>query len=134
MSLPGETLGISDRVTFHGFVSEQEKHELLARAWVHAMPSLKEGWGLVVVEAGIHGTPTVAFRDAGGPSDSVLDGRTGLLVADEGGFTSAMRRLLVEGDLRAAMSREVERWVSRFHWSETVERWEQLLQRAAAKG
>src|SRR5690606_29610981 len=70
-----DALGISDRVTFHGFVSEQEKHELLARAWVHAMPSLKEGWGLVVVEAGIHGTPTVAFRDAGGPSDSVLDGR-----------------------------------------------------------
>ena len=60
-------LGLEDDVTFHGHVSETEKHRLLARAWVHAMPSLKEGWGLVVVEAGVHGTPTVAFRSAGRP-------------------------------------------------------------------
>ena len=46
------------------------------------MPSLKEGWGLVVVEAGVHGTPTVAFRTAGGPADSIVDGETGLLVDD----------------------------------------------------
>ena len=32
------------------------------RAWVLALPSLKEGWGLVVGEAGMHGTPTVAYR------------------------------------------------------------------------
>ena len=46
-------LGIEDMVTFHAHVSEGEKHRLLAQAWVHAMPSLKEGWGLVVVEAGV---------------------------------------------------------------------------------
>ena len=75
------TLGIADRVTFHGHVSEHEKHTLLAKAWVHLMPSLKEGWGLVVVEAGVHGTPTVAFAEAGGPADSIVDGRTGLLLS-----------------------------------------------------
>ena len=74
--------GSRSDVTFHGHVSEAEKHRLLARAWVHAMPSLKEGWGLVVVEAGVHGTPTVAFRAAGGPADSIRDGETGLLVDD----------------------------------------------------
>jgi len=73
-------LGLEADVTFHGHVSEAEKHRLLARAWVHAMPSLKEGWGLVVVEAGVHGTPTVAFRRAGGPADSIVDQETGLLV------------------------------------------------------
>ena len=68
-------LGMEDDVTFHGHVSEAEKHVLLARAWVHAMPSLKEGWGLVVVEAGVHGTPTVAFRTAGGPATASGTGR-----------------------------------------------------------
>ena len=77
-----QKLGIEGSVTFHGHVSEAEKHRLLSRAWVHAMPSLKEGWGLVVVEAGVHGTPTVAFRTAGGPADSIRDGETGLLVDD----------------------------------------------------
>ncbi len=56
-SARAEELGVEKYVTFHGHVSEAEKHHLLARAWVHALPSLKEGWGLVVVEAGVHGTP-----------------------------------------------------------------------------
>ena len=37
-------LGVEDIVMFTGFVSEQDKHEMLSQAWVLAMPSLKEGW------------------------------------------------------------------------------------------
>ena len=127
-----EVLGIDKHVTFHGHVSEAEKHRLLAGAWVHLMPSLKEGWGLVVVEAGIHGTPTVAFREAGGPNDSIVHGRTGLLVehgAQE--LTDAVRELLVDDALRSRMSREVAQWVPQFHWDESVERWEQVLAEVA---
>jgi len=127
--------GVEHRVTFHGHVSEAEKHHLLARAWVHAMPSLKEGWGLVVVEAGIHGTPTVAFTEAGGPNDSIVQGRTGLLV--DGGsadFTLALRRLLVEDDLRGEMSSEVREWVRQFHWDESVTKWERVLRDAVDRG
>lgn len=126
-------LGVEKHVTFHGHVSEAEKHHLLARAWVHAMPSLKEGWGLVVVEAGIHGTPTVAFTEAGGPTDSVVQGRTGILV--DGGvdeYIAAVRTLLIDDSLRERMSGEVATWVSRFHWDEAVIRWEKVLERTVA--
>jgi glycosyltransferase involved in cell wall biosynthesis len=123
-----EQLGIDDQVTFHGHVSEAEKHRLLAMAWVHVMPSLKEGWGLVVVEAGIHGTPTVAFREAGGPNDSVVHDRTGLLVEHGApALTDAVRTLLLDDARRSRMSAEVARWVPQFHWDEAVERWEQVL-------
>ncbi|WP_404382443.1 glycosyltransferase family 4 protein [Knoellia locipacati] len=128
-----QLLGIEKHVTFHGHVSEAEKHRLLAGAWVHVMPSLKEGWGLVVVEAGIHGTPTVAFREAGGPNDSIVHNRTGILV--EHGtqeLTAAVRTLLVDGALRSRLSDEVARWVPQFHWDESVERWEQVLTAAVA--
>lgn len=121
-------LAIEDRVTFHGHVSEVEKHRLLAQSWVHAMPSLKEGWGLVVVEAGIHGTPTVAFAEAGGPTDSIVDGETGILV--DGGqaeFTEAVSRLLSDASLRSHMSDAAAVWVRQFRWDETVTKWEQLL-------
>lgn len=121
-------LGIEQRVTFHGHVSDAEKHRLMASAWVHAFPSLKEGWGLVVVEAGTHGTPTVAFTEAGGPKDSIVAGRTGLLV--DGGqddFTGAIRRLIADTDLRREMSRAVSDWVRQFQWDETIERWERTL-------
>jgi glycosyltransferase involved in cell wall biosynthesis len=127
-------LGVERHVTFHGHVSEAEKHRLLANAWVHAMPSLKEGWGLVVVEAGVHGTPTVAFRDAGGPTDSIVDGVTGVLV--DGGvdeFTAAVRALVGNTGRRSEMSRNVADWVSRFSWDETVDRWEALLTEEALR-
>ena len=57
--------------------TRQRKHEVYEQAWVLALPSLKEGWGLVVGEAGMHGTPTVAYRSAGGTRESIEDGRLG---------------------------------------------------------
>ena len=41
-----ERLGVGDAVTFTGFVDDVTKHRLLAAAWVHALPSVKEGWSL----------------------------------------------------------------------------------------
>lgn len=121
-------LGISEHVTFTGQVSEAEKHRLLAQSWLLAFPSVKEGWGLVVVEAGVHGTPAVAFRDAGGLRDSIKDGETGLLCEPDGAaFTAAVRSVLADADLRARLGAEAANWVSRFRWSETVDAWERLL-------
>lgn len=132
-------LGLEEDVTFHGHVSETEKHRLLAQAWVHAMPSLKEGWGLVVVEAGVHGTPTVAFRGAGGPADSIRDGVTGILVDDVGpdpdgaAYTEALALLLTDAGRRERMSGEARRWVSRFRWEDCVAAWERLLLEEAGR-
>ncbi len=132
-------LGLEDDVTLHGHVSETEKHRLLAQAWVHVMPSLKEGWGLVVVEAGVHGTPTVAFRSAGGPADSILDGETGLLVDPPAGeteveaFARTLESLLLDDARRERMSRLARRWVSRFRWEDCVDAWERLLLREAGR-
>ncbi len=127
--------GVADRVHFHCHVSEEEKHRLLAEAWVLAMPSIKEGWGLVVVEAGVHGTPTVAFDHAGGPTNSIRDEETGLLVHGGGPeFTAALRRVLTDEDLRSRLSSAVVGWVARFHWDESVKRWEELLDETVRAG
>ena len=89
----------------------------------------------VVVEAGVHGTPTVAFRHAGGPADSIRHGETGLLVGDQAcgdemaQFAETLARLLEDHDLRARMSHDVRAWVSRFHWDDCVRTWEELLTR-----
>ena len=98
-----EDLGITDRVRFTGFVSEAEKHELLCRSWLSLVPSLKEGWGLTIVEAGARGTPSVAFRSAGGVVEAVVDGETGMLVDDEFEFFRSVRALLLDTQLRAIL-------------------------------
>ena len=81
------------------------------------MPSVKEGWGLVVVEAAAHGTPTVAFRSAGGPRESVRHRETGVLAEDEAGFVDAVRPLLADDALRAGMGRAARAHAASFSWT-----------------
>jgi glycosyltransferase involved in cell wall biosynthesis len=111
--------GVEDLVRFHGFVDEPTKHDLLARAWVHLCPSVKEGWGLVVTEAAGHRVPTVAYRSAGGLRESVLDGRTGLLVDDLDGMVAAVDRLLGDAPRRAALGAAARIEAARHSWPAT---------------
>lgn len=61
-----------------GRVSPLQRSELLCRAHVLAVTSVKEGWGLVVTEANSQGTPAVVY-DVDGLRDSVQDGKTGIV-------------------------------------------------------
>jgi glycosyltransferase involved in cell wall biosynthesis len=88
--------GAQDLVVFEGHVDEERKHEIYEQAWLLALPSIKEGWGLVVGEAGMHRTPTVAYRSAGGTRESVADGRSGRLVETPTGFTHTIAGLLAD--------------------------------------
>lgn len=108
--------GVADLVTFTGRVDEDQKHVHLARAWINLMPSVKEGWGLVVVEAGLHRTPTVAFHRAGGVRESVRDEETGLLADDETDFIGQVERLLADGGLREDLGIAAEKHARSFDW------------------
>jgi len=74
-----ERLGVRDRVTFTGYVPEDEKgaHFRLADRFV--MPSEGEGFGLVLLEALACGTPVIAGTRDGG-REAVADGEFGVLV------------------------------------------------------
>lgn len=70
------SLGLKDNVTFYGHIDEATKELLLARAHALIMTSVREGWGLVVTEANLLGTPAVVY-DVPGLRDSTRDGETG---------------------------------------------------------
>jgi glycosyltransferase involved in cell wall biosynthesis len=114
-----DRLGVGDTVTFTGWVEESEKQQLLRDAWVLALPSVKEGWGLVVMEAAVNRTPSVAFR-VGGLEESVLHGRTGLLVSEPEDFAGALRRVLVDPALREALGAEAIAQAIRYSWQDTA--------------
>ncbi len=67
-----------EAIEYLGRISEAQKRELLERAHVILVTSIKEGWGLIVTEAASQGTPAVVY-DADGLRDSVRDGVTGLV-------------------------------------------------------
>jgi glycosyltransferase involved in cell wall biosynthesis len=75
-----KTLGLEDRVRFHGEV--RDVTALLARASQYVLPSLSEGISLSLLEAMSSGLPVAATR-AGGTPEVVEHGRTGLLVSPQ---------------------------------------------------
>ncbi len=127
-----EEAGVADNVTFHGFVDDDTKQWLLATAWVTVMPSIKEGWGLTIMESALHETPTVAFRFAGGPRDSIRDGETGLLADDYAGFRDAVATLLTDHAQRNRMGKDARAYAETFNWTDTGRAVAELLHRTAA--
>jgi len=126
-----EACGVADRVDLLGFISEEHKHAELAAAWVGLAPSIKEGWGLNVVEAASHGVPTVAYHGAGGLSESIEDGLTGLLVHDLDEMAEAVSRLLSDRLLRDTLGTAARDYARQFTWEGTTSSWESLLEHVA---
>lgn len=119
--------GVADRVVFTGFVDERTKHAVYASSWLMLLPSLKEGWGLVVGEAGSHSTPTVAYRSAGGTQESVDDGDSGALVDDRAEFLDAVRRLMTDDALRERLGKGALDKSRAFTWTQTREGFASVL-------
>jgi glycosyltransferase involved in cell wall biosynthesis len=103
-------------VVFEGHVSELRKQEIYEESWVMALPSLKEGWGLVVGEAAAHRTPTVAYRSAGGTRESIVDGVTGVLVDTPGELASALGALLRDDQGRQVLAKAALEHSYGFTW------------------
>jgi glycosyltransferase involved in cell wall biosynthesis len=70
-----------DRAEFLGRVDDRRLAELYARAGALVVPSVEE-FGIAAVEAQAAGRPVVAI-DRGGARETVLDGRTGVLVPED---------------------------------------------------
>jgi glycosyltransferase involved in cell wall biosynthesis len=75
-------LGVSDIVDFRGWVSAKELRVAYEQASVFAMPSSKEGFGIVYLEAWQHGIPVICSKH-GASSEIVVDGGDGFIVDPE---------------------------------------------------
>jgi phosphatidyl-myo-inositol dimannoside synthase len=98
---------------FVGGASDDERDRWLDRAHVFCMPSrlpgggfAGEGFGIVFLEAGLHGLPVVA-GDVGGARDAVVDGETGLLVdpTDHVALAGALTELLSDPERAGRLGR-----------------------------
>lgn len=93
---------MENRVTFMGFVTNPER--FMQSADLLCLPSYREGFGTVVIEAAAVGIPSVASRIYG-LVDAVVDGETGLLhdPGDIPGLRAALARLGSDSDLRSRL-------------------------------
>ncbi|RLF27652.1 MAG: glycosyltransferase family 1 protein [Thermoplasmata archaeon] len=122
---------VSEDVKFYGYVSEEEKYDLMKRAHVVLVPGLREGWGRVVIEANAMGTPAIGY-DIPGLRDSIRDGETGILCRPTiESMAEKIRVISEDEDLREKLSKNALKWSKNFSWDKSSERFFEILRKAA---
>jgi glycosyltransferase involved in cell wall biosynthesis/O-antigen/teichoic acid export membrane protein len=111
--------GLHDRVTLHGFVSEEQKRDLYARAWVNLTASSAEGWCLTVMEAAATGTPSAAMA-VGGLPESIVDGQTGLLAETPAELAQKVAALVEDPVRRDELGEAARARARGFTWDHTA--------------
>jgi len=122
-----ETLGLVDAVSFRTYAAEPALRELYAGAACLVLPSLREGFGLPVLEAMACGTPVVSscsssLPEVGGDAALLVDPHDAIDLAD------AMYRVLTEAHLREDLRERGLKWVRGFSWRRTAEQISRLIE------
>lgn len=114
-------LQLADKIKFFGFVDQNKKFELMSRAHLLVIPSFKEGWGLTVPEAGLVGTPSVAY-DVEGLRDVIINHKTGILTkpAPED-MCEAIIKLMDDTSLYKKLQREAKKLSLTYSWDSTAQ-------------
>ena len=113
-------------------MSEEEKFKRLSRAHLLLNPSVREGWGLVNIEANSVGTPVVAYKSPG-LVDSVNDGKSGLLckINTPGNLADTTMQLLKDTNLYSRLQRGAVKWSKQFEWEKSKNKSLKLIEHIA---
>lgn len=117
-----EDLGIRENVVFLGKLPHAGTMNWMAKADVFSLPSWQEGFGVVYLEAMLHGVPVIGVKGEG-VEDVVSHGRNGLLVQphDLEDLTRALDRLLGDpGSARKLGEAGRESVLKNFTWEQNA--------------
>jgi len=114
-------------ISFLGFVSEEQKRELLQTTWLFVVPSRIEGYGITVLEANATGTFVIG-NDVPGLRESVKNGKAGLLVDcyDTPRFAKAITEWLNLEKVREK-EKECRAWAATHDWDESAKQMESII-------
>lgn len=101
------TLLGSDRVKFHGRIDRNETLEFFDNCQIFCLPSKRESFGLVFLEAQMRGIPTIGCIDTGA-EEIINDAKTGFLIQqnDYEGLARRLSELIGDSLLREKISED----------------------------
>lgn len=120
----------SDSIKIYKNITEQEKISILQKGWVYVMTSMKEGWGLSIIEANACGTPSIVYK-VPGLQDAVKNGQTGLLVkkGDVEELANTIHKVLSDMELRRKLTENTTIWARNFDWDKSSKRLLELVKK-----
>ena len=114
--------GDDPRVTFAGRVDDDALRQLSATARAVVVTPEREDFGYVTLEAHHHGRPVITVTDAGGPTELVTDGHSGLVVEpDPAAVSGAMRELLEDTATAERLARAGWQTAAQVTWDRAVD-------------
>ena len=114
--------GLASNIKFLGYVSEEEKAELLSKAWLFVTMPMKEGWGITVLEANAMGTPAIG-SDVAGLRDSIRNNEIGLLTpyGKPDKLAEKISMLIKNKSELQRLSENAKKWADKFTWDASAE-------------
>jgi L-malate glycosyltransferase len=94
-------LKVRNNITFTGSLPDEDKFRLLSSSDICVLPSIHEGFGIVLLEAMYYGLAVIS-TNRGGQTDIIKNGKNGILVpiGDEKSLADAIRELTLDTDKR----------------------------------
>jgi glycosyltransferase involved in cell wall biosynthesis len=119
-------------VRFYEPMQYEKLIAMMKSSWVLVLPSIREGQGIVLLEAMAAGTPPVAVKIPGsGVVDVIKDGYNGLLTA-QGELESAIEKLLTMDDLYYRLRENGLEFVKKYDWDIIAKKTEDVYEHGRA--
>ncbi|MFA6805033.1 MAG: glycosyltransferase family 4 protein [Candidatus Methanomethylophilaceae archaeon] len=118
-------LGLEDKIEMKGWVSDEEKRELMASCEFFVMPSLFESLGLAAIELMSYGRPIVC-TDVNGLPDTVKEGGITVPPKDPKALASAMNSLLDDPSKCESMGEKAASVAKGYDWNILIPRIEEV--------
>jgi glycosyltransferase involved in cell wall biosynthesis len=121
-------------VRFAGMLPDEERLHALEAASVVVVPSPQESLSLLALEAMAVGTPVLVNARSEVLVDHVQQSNAGLYYSDRWEFTEALKLLMGNAELRAAMGRNGKAYVNRnYRWSTILRKYERMFTRLSGR-
>jgi glycosyltransferase involved in cell wall biosynthesis len=114
-------LGVANRVTFTGVLTDADLIAHLARCRAVCFPPLDEDYGFVTAEAFASAKAVVTCRDSGGPVELVQDGVTGFVTEPTPeALGHALARMMDDRGAAETMGQAAVQYGARLKWADAV--------------
>jgi len=121
-------------VIFYGFIEENVINHFYKQSTLTFYTAIEESYGLIPLESMLNGTPVIAFE--GGPSETILDGKTGYIIKtnDLNDFAQKAIKLIENKELIKEFSiRGKEYIISNFNMEKSISSLEEIFQNIIKK-
>ena len=119
---------LEDFVEILGFISQKEKINLLINSKIVLVPSIREGWNMVPIEANAFGTIPIGYN-VPGLCDSIQNGKTGLLTKpNPQHLATTTINLLSNPNLQKKLSVNGLLWAKQFNFEKTYQSFKKVIE------